>query len=89
MIQLTMNSDISGVYNCGTGIATSISYIINKLGFLLGYSGKFTFEKQIQKGNPESLIADISSIKTLGFSPKISLEDGLKRYISWVMNQIQ
>lgn len=88
MINLSMKEEVRGVYNCGTGISTSISCIINKLGSLLEYSGDFYFENERQKGNPGSLIADISSAKSLGFVPSVSLEDGLKRYTEWVMKQI-
>ena len=79
-----MNVDNNRIFNCGTGISTSISDIIHQLGSLLDYNGKFVFENMIQEGNPEYLIANIKEATKIGFFPKIDIRTGLKRYIEWI-----
>lgn len=79
-----INIDNSIVINCGTGISTSISDIIQQLGNLLGYNGKFVFEENLHEGNPECLVADISKAQSIGFYSDIPIEYGLKRYIEWI-----
>ena len=74
----------NGIYNA---MNKGISHCNGKFIGIMN-SGDFYFENERQKGNPGSLIADISSAKSLGFVPSVSLEDGLKRYTEWVMKQI-
>ncbi|NLY03447.1 MAG: ADP-glyceromanno-heptose 6-epimerase [Campylobacter sp.] len=81
--ELALKSNLSGVYNAATGIARSfqdIADILQKeLGTNLGNEYiKNPFIKQYQFHTQ----ADISQTKkSLGYSPKFSLEDGIKNYI--------
>ena len=73
----------NGIYNIGTGVPRSFQDIANILQKELGSSlGNEYFENPFE-GYQMHTQADIStSEKYLGFSPKFSLEGGIKAYIS-------
>lgn len=45
---------------------------------------KISFNGTNREGDPINWRADISRIKKLGYTKKISMEDGLKKYVEWV-----
>ena len=71
-------------FNIGSGSTTSIQTLCNKLMKL----GKKTIpiipEKTLlRKDDIPEIRSDISKIKQLGWEPKISLDEGLKRTLNW------
>ncbi|MBN1185293.1 MAG: NAD-dependent epimerase/dehydratase family protein [Bacteroidales bacterium] len=44
----------------------------------------FQFSQQVKKGDPNNWVADISTLKDLGYKQKYSLEEGLKNYYRWI-----
>ena len=85
MIELCVQDrGVRGIYNCGTGAPTTISHAVHGLGVRLGYGGKFIFEDASRRGNPESLVADMTKARSLGFEPRVDFEAGLERYTEWV-----
>jgi UDP-glucose 4-epimerase len=69
--------DVSGqVYNCGSGQATSVL----ALARTVAEAGSLDVEPEFtapRKGDIRHSLADISKAKGLGFSPRISLRDGI------------
>jgi GDP-L-fucose synthase len=63
--------------NVGTGSDLSIKEIADLVGKTIGYEGKSEWDKSKPDGTPKKLL-DISKIKSFGWEPKISLEEGLK-----------
>lgn len=75
-----MSSPITGVYNVGSGS----TYSINRLVDLLG-GKKVHIPKR--PGEPDCTFADIQKIRReLGWSPKISLEEGVSVMLSSIEN---
>jgi len=75
------------VYNLGSGKTTSINTLVKTLLRLCG-SGLKPVCGPRRPADPERTCADISKIKKeLGWSPKISLEQGLKEVVSWARNE--
>jgi UDP-glucose 4-epimerase len=72
-----------GVYNIGTGIETSVNDLVNVFGKVLQaeISPQYT---QARKGEVHriSLEGELAK-KELGFAPKVSIEEGLKKTIEW------
>jgi UDP-glucose 4-epimerase len=70
-------------YNIGTGVRTTVSELLD---CLQGISGIHT-KVNIAEGTPgdqKGIFADISlARKEIGFNPKISITEGLKRMIAW------
>lgn len=79
---LVLNSkDTKGeVYNFGTGVATSVmdiaTYIAKKLDATVEHV-------QARPGEVFNFIANIEKAKRLGFTPKVSIWEGIDRYIAW------
>ncbi len=71
------------VYNLGSGQAVSINRIAQTLLKLTGSNLK-SLHGPRRPGDPERTCADITKIrKELGWTPKVSLEEGLKKVVAW------
>jgi nucleoside-diphosphate-sugar epimerase len=83
LVEMLLNESAEeGIYNIGSGKLTSVVEIAGLLSEKLGFSGEN--KPKIQS---KGVYADITKLKKLGWSPKLSIEAGLERYI--VHQQIQ
>lgn len=80
-ILLLATSDVHGeVFNCGSGTNTSINELYDLICSLMGK--KIEPKRNPPQFEPEGTLADISKAeRLLGWKPKISLEEGLKKTI--------
>lgn len=85
MIVLDGNFDAS-IYNLGGGKEISIKQAAETFFTLLDPEIKFSFSGVIRAGDPVNWCADISKLKSIGFQPGVTLEEGLNRYIKWLKN---
>jgi dTDP-L-rhamnose 4-epimerase len=73
--------------NVGSGRATSVrdlaSIIANQLGVALEPLARGEF----RPGEIRSLISDITLIRTIGYEPQATIEQGIARYIAWIKTQ--
>ena len=76
-----------GVFNIGTGTATSIFQIANTLIELFGVQLIPDIIKKHRTGDIRHCYADISKIQKIGFNPRVGLFDGLKETINWAYGQ--
>ena len=65
--------------NVGTGKDISIKELALKISNLLNYKGKIIWDKSKPDGTPKKLL-NIQKIQSLGWDPKISLSEGIKKY---------
>jgi GDP-L-fucose synthase len=63
--------------NVGTGTDLSIKEIAELVAEAVGYEGKTEWDASKPDGTPRKLL-DVSKIKSFGWEPKVSLEEGLK-----------
>ena len=63
--------------NVGSGKEISIKDLSLKISNLVGYRGKIIWDKDKPDGTPRKLM-DTSKIRSLGWSPKTSLTEGIK-----------
>lgn len=63
--------------NVGSGKEISIKELAEKISDLIGYKGEIIWDKDKPDGSPRKLL-DISKIRSLGWEPKVSLENGIK-----------
>jgi len=70
-------NDVSGVYNVGSGNEISINELAKIIKKLTNNNIEFKYTPAI-KGDIRRSCADISKIKSLGFTPGTSFEDGLQ-----------
>ena len=52
----------------------------------MGYPGETIWDTSKPNGTPRKLL-DVSKIKSLGWKPKISLKDGIKKTYEWYKDQ--
>jgi UDP-glucose 4-epimerase len=82
-IQLVGNeeSSIGNVFNVGTGRETSLLEVIKYFDSF--YSAKIKINQLPRRsGDILKSYSDINALKSLGYSPKYSIEEGLKEYLS-------
>jgi GDP-L-fucose synthase len=68
--------------NVGTGEDCSIRELAETIARVTGYQGRLTFDATKPDGMPRKLL-DISLIRSLGWQPRIALEDGLTDAYQW------
>jgi UDP-glucose 4-epimerase len=71
------------VYNLATGEEVTISQLASQILTALEYEGIPDFDGVVPVGNPLNWQADISKLRSLGFSPTVSLERGVKTFANW------
>lgn len=80
MILMSKSKVYGEVFNCGSGTNISINDLFKKICKLMGEDIKPIHTPKVFE--PKQTLADISKAKKLlGWTPKISLEEGLKRTI--------
>lgn len=85
---LTSNAPANDVFNVGSGNATSIRALAEELSRAFGREPRVVITGQFRVGDIRHNCADMTKIKrVLGFSPSISLTEGLRRFAAWVETQ--
>jgi nucleoside-diphosphate-sugar epimerase len=90
-VKIAIDKQNSKFELCNTGYGSSVS-IDNLVKKIIGYSGKnLAIEYDLTKPSIKTkLCLDITKAKDLfGWSPKISLEDGIKKTLQWYKDNIQ
>lgn len=64
--------------NIGMGEDVTIAELATLIGQVVGYQGELVFDTSKPDGTPRKLM-DISRLKSLGWSPKTGLEEGLQK----------
>lgn len=76
------------VFNVGLGEAIDVLTVANTLVKAYDSNSKITISKNYRLGDIRHNYADLTKIKDkLGFEPKVSFEEGIKRFTSWVEKQ--
>ena len=80
--------DIGDFVNVGTGKDCTIKELSEIISGIIGFDGEVNWDLSRPNGTPRKLL-DINRIKDLGWSPKISIEDGIKRTYKWYCDNSQ
>jgi GDP-L-fucose synthase len=78
LVHLLSLADPPDWVNVGSGTDLSIMELAKLVAKTVGYSGRIELDASKPDGTPRKL-TDISLLKSTGWQPKISLEDGLAR----------
>jgi dTDP-L-rhamnose 4-epimerase len=87
---LAMQSDAAngGVFNIGTGRATTILQVGELLAAELGLELTPEVLGKYRAGDIRHCIADISRARSeLGYEPRVSLEEGMRELLAWLRTQ--
>ena len=72
--------EIGEFVNIGTGEDLSIAELAETIRKVTGYEGELHFDTDKPEGTPRKLL-DVSRIKSLGWKPEISLEEGIGKVV--------
>jgi nucleoside-diphosphate-sugar epimerase len=72
-----------------SGLLTTIENAVKSFCNILDKNLKYSFSGNSIQGYPKGVFADISKAKQIGFVPKYTLEQGLKKTIEWIKEQKQ
>ena len=80
-----------GIYNVASGVEISIEALVARVAEILGKPLTIASQRNQRRSAAveiERMCADISRIKALGWTPRVSLIDGLTKTITWYRDQL-
>jgi GDP-L-fucose synthase len=86
-IFLMDNYNESEMINIGTGEDIPIKALVQVVKEATGYKGKIIFDESKPDGMPRKLL-DTGKIQKLGWSPKISLNEGIRQTYRWYQDNL-
>lgn len=81
LMKLQMQEDIGelpSLINIGTGSDLTIRELAEEVMEVVGFHGRIVFDPSMPDGTPRKLL-DIARIRELGWSPKVTLREGIRR----------
>jgi len=76
------------IFNVGTGIPTEVNTVVKELVANYGIEVPVKISGNYRLGDIRHNFADLTKIKTkLGFEPKVSFTEGIKKFADWVNTQ--
>lgn len=76
-----------GLMNVGVGHDLAISELAEAVRKTVGSTNEIVYDSTKPDGTPRKLV-DVSRLFSLGWKPKVSLEEGLKRTYSWYVEHV-
>jgi len=70
--------------NVANGSGLSVREVAGSFFKILDEQTELRFSQQSKSGDPNSLVADVSVLRSYGYEPKFSMELGLSNYIKWL-----
>jgi len=74
----------AGPINVGSGEEISIRGLAELTARVTGFTGRLEFDPAMPDGTPRKLM-DVTRIRALGWAPRISLEEGVRRAYEWYL----
>ena len=79
-----LESSFRGPVNIGSGASVPVREIVAKIGEITGRPELVRFGAiPSRAGEPHEIVADVSRLRSLGWTPRYSLQDGLERTVQW------
>lgn len=77
-----------GVFNIGFGKPTSVLELARTLGRAMGYDREPIITGEYRVGDIRHCFADNSAARAVfGFEPKVTIEEGLRRFAEWALSE--
>jgi dTDP-L-rhamnose 4-epimerase len=73
--------------NVGSGRATSVRDLAGIIADGLGVKIEPLARGEFRPGEIRSLISDISRIRSVGYEPQVTIEQGIAKYLEWIGTQ--
>jgi GDP-L-fucose synthase len=87
VVYLLKSYDEEPIVNLGWGEDVTIRELAQMVATVSGFKGRLEFDISKPDGTPRKLL-DTSRLTSLGWKPKIKLEDGIKQTYSWFVRHI-
>jgi GDP-L-fucose synthase len=84
---LLENYDDDVAINVGFGEDIAIAELADLIKSIVGFEGKIEWDSSKPDGTPRKLL-DVSRMKNLGWSPTISLEEGIASTYKWYLSEL-
>jgi GDP-L-fucose synthase len=68
--------------NIGTGTDVTIAELAKLIADIVGFSGRFVFDRSKPDGTPQKLL-DVTKLSALGWRARIELETGIRQTYNW------
>ena len=72
--------------NIGSGQEISIKNLAALISSIVGFTGRIEWDKSKLDGTPRKVL-DVSKLEAYGWTPKISLENGIRETINWYQSK--
>ncbi|HLG12939.1 MAG TPA: NAD-dependent epimerase/dehydratase family protein [Blastocatellia bacterium] len=76
-----------GVFNVGTGQATTVVGLADALRECLGREAQVEVPNRFRPGEVRHMVADAGKLARLGFRAECSVREGLRQYVEWLREQ--
>ncbi|MFJ4164891.1 NAD-dependent epimerase/dehydratase family protein [Microbacterium sp. NPDC089698] len=84
----TVPAAAGGIFNVGSGVATSVNEVVAALFEAYGTEVPTHISGNYRLGDIRHNVADTTALQeVLGFAPRVSFEDGVKRFAEWVLTE--
>ena len=70
--------------NVGTGEDVTIKELAETIADVVGFTGGFNWDTDKPNGTPRKVM-NVDRIKSLGWEPKLSLNEGIKQTYEWYL----
>jgi GDP-L-fucose synthase len=74
--------------NVGTGSDITIRELANKIAEIAGFNGEIKWNSSRPDGTPRKVL-DISRISSIGWKPRITLDEGISSTLNWLKSEIE
>lgn len=83
-IALASTSDLEGAINIGSGEGTTVRELVAAAARALGCEDRVRYgARPSREGDPTFVVADASRLRSLGWSPRLTLADGMADTAAW------
>lgn len=82
VLRVIERGDDLGVYNVGTDVEVSIATLVKEIASVLGRDVEIV-PGTLQPGGTLRRCPDITRLRALGYAPRVSLADGLRKTVPW------
>jgi dTDP-L-rhamnose 4-epimerase len=76
-----------GVFNVGRGEAVTVIELLENLAMAYGREPSYHLGGDFRPGDVRHVVHDATAIRSLGWSPRTTLEDGLRSVADWITSQ--
>jgi nucleoside-diphosphate-sugar epimerase len=82
-------SNLNGAVNVCSGHPVQLRTIVNKIAELTNFKGRILWGAIPAAFGDDVVVGNNEKLKSLGWKPKYSMEEGLKATISWWQQQLE